>query len=234
MKAVALQPDGKIVIGGFFDTYNGDAAASDYVMRLNADGTRDTTFNAGGSGAGPNRVEAVAMQPDGKIVIGGSFGEYNGDQAASDYVMRLDGDLFVTWAAGDATDRVIQLPITNDGVPEGNETLTLALAVMSGGATLGSPGSATLTIHDPNSPPTIAAAAGLSRQQGSAPTNSQIATVTDNGGNGNVVVTVTSANPKTASLSLISSTQAARSRPTSWRIAPPRTRALPCRPATAV
>ena len=50
LSAVALQPDGKIVIGGEFTSYNGDSAASDNVMRLNADGTRDTTFNAGGSG----------------------------------------------------------------------------------------------------------------------------------------------------------------------------------------
>ena len=40
--AMAVQPDGKIVIGGTFNSYNGDAAASDRVMRLNADGTRDS------------------------------------------------------------------------------------------------------------------------------------------------------------------------------------------------
>jgi hypothetical protein len=43
--------------------------------------------------------------------------------------------------------------------------------------------------------PTIVAAAGLSRQQGSAEGNSQIATVTNFGGNGRVTVKVTSANP---------------------------------------
>ncbi len=43
--------------------------------------------------------------------------------------------------------------------------------------------------------PTIAAATGLSRQQGTPASNSQIATVTDDGGNGSVAVTVTSANP---------------------------------------
>src|SRR5205085_1040605 len=80
--ALAVQPDGKIVIGGDFSSYNGDAAASDYVMRLNADGTRDTTFNAGGTGAN-NTVYAVAVQPDGKIVIGGTFTSYNGDAATS-------------------------------------------------------------------------------------------------------------------------------------------------------
>jgi hypothetical protein len=45
-----------------------------------------------------------------------------------------------------------------------------------------------------NAPPTITAASGLSRQKGSA-ANSQIAAVTDDGGNGNVGVTITSANP---------------------------------------
>src|SRR5436190_2064284 len=87
----AVQPDGKVVIGGSFTSYNGDAAASDYVMRLNADGTRDPTFNAGGAGAS-NTVTAVAVQTDGKIVIGGNFTSYNGDAAASDRVMRLNAD----------------------------------------------------------------------------------------------------------------------------------------------
>ena len=88
VRAVAVQPDGKIVIGGGFTSYNGDAAASDKVMRLNADGTSDTTFNAGGAGAN-STVGAVAVQPDGKIVIGGFFTSYNGDAAVPDYVIRL-------------------------------------------------------------------------------------------------------------------------------------------------
>ncbi len=46
-----------------------------------------------------------------------------------------------------------------------------------------------------NPAPTIAAATGLSRQQGTPASSSQIATVNDDGGNGNVTVTVTSANP---------------------------------------
>src|SRR3954467_9089008 len=89
VSAMVVQPDGKIIIGGGFTSYNGDAAASDKVMRLNADGTRDTSFNVGGAGAN-NQVFAVAVQPDGKILIGGFFTSYNGDPAASDYVMRLN------------------------------------------------------------------------------------------------------------------------------------------------
>src|SRR5947208_12378969 len=86
---MAVQPDGKVVIGGFLTCYNGDTAASDPVIPLNADGTRDTTFNAGGAGA-DSTVEAIAVQPDGKIVIGGQFTSYNGDTAAR--IMRLNAD----------------------------------------------------------------------------------------------------------------------------------------------
>ena len=89
--AVALQTDGKILIGGLFTAYNGDAAASDFIMRLNSDGTRDTSFNAGGAGAN-GLVAAVALQSDGRILIGGQFTSYNSDAAASDRIMRLNSD----------------------------------------------------------------------------------------------------------------------------------------------
>jgi hypothetical protein len=69
-------------------------------------------------------------------------------------------------------------------------TTTITYAVFDGIDTTSD--SFVLTV---NAPPTISAATGLSRQQGTAATNSQIATVTDDGGNGSVNVTVTSANP---------------------------------------
>jgi hypothetical protein len=122
-------------------------------MRLNADGTLDTSFNLGGSGLGADGfVRAVALQPDGKVVIGGQFFSYNGDASAPDKVMRLNGDLFVTWRDGDAAEKIIQLPIADDGIAEGDERLTLTLSAISGGAALGSPPSATLVIGAPRNP----------------------------------------------------------------------------------
>src|SRR5206468_1548925 len=59
----------------------------------------------------------------------------------------------------------------------GDETLTLGLSVVSGGAILGAPNSATLTIHD-DAPPTIAAN-GQSRSAGGVTSNSIIANVND-------------------------------------------------------
>jgi uncharacterized delta-60 repeat protein len=96
--SVALQPDGKILIGGGFGNYNG--AGPSRITRLNADGTRDTTFNVGGTGA-DNIVMAVVVQPDGKIIIGGQFTSYN-DNVPGNYLMRLNanGTPDTTFSAG--------------------------------------------------------------------------------------------------------------------------------------
>jgi uncharacterized delta-60 repeat protein len=50
--------------------------ASNYIIRLNSDGTKDTSFNIG-TGFN-NSVKTIELQPDGKILVGGSFTTYNG------------------------------------------------------------------------------------------------------------------------------------------------------------
>jgi uncharacterized delta-60 repeat protein len=70
--AVAIQPDGKIVVVG--TSFN---AAIEYlfVLRYNSDGTLDTTFAGDGIAtysSGINIGNAVAIQPDGKIVVAGA------------------------------------------------------------------------------------------------------------------------------------------------------------------
>jgi len=67
---VTLQPNGKILIGGAFLSINGTAITN--VARLNQDGTLDLTFNPG-SVARFGGVNAIAVQNDGKILLGGSF-----------------------------------------------------------------------------------------------------------------------------------------------------------------
>ncbi|MBC8010979.1 MAG: delta-60 repeat domain-containing protein [Burkholderiales bacterium] len=73
--AVLRQPDGKLVVVGGFSSVNG--AACGRIARLNLDGTLDRTFNPGGAGA-DNLVSGVLLQPDGKLIIAGSFTAYNG------------------------------------------------------------------------------------------------------------------------------------------------------------
>jgi uncharacterized delta-60 repeat protein len=77
--AVAVQPDGKIVVAGFADEASG--SGSDFALaRYNADGTLDTSFDGDGivttdlSGQ-DDEITALEIQPDGKIVAVGTAGE---------------------------------------------------------------------------------------------------------------------------------------------------------------
>ena len=84
--AITIQPDGKILMGGDFTTYNG--VTENYILRLNANGTKDTSFNAG---TGFNSsVTTIAVQPDGKILLGGYFTTYKG--VTENRIIRLNTD----------------------------------------------------------------------------------------------------------------------------------------------
>jgi uncharacterized delta-60 repeat protein len=71
---MVTQSDGKIIIGGTFTAYSG--SSSQYIARINTDGTRDTTFNVG-TGFN-NIVYDLKLQSDGKIVAVGPFTTYSG------------------------------------------------------------------------------------------------------------------------------------------------------------
>jgi uncharacterized delta-60 repeat protein len=71
---LAIQSDQKIVIGGAFTTYSGSFTTN--IARLNTNGTLDTSFNVG-TGFDSN-VQALAIQPDGKILVQGTFSNYSG------------------------------------------------------------------------------------------------------------------------------------------------------------
>ena len=75
---IAVQPDGKTILAGFFSAVNGVPRRG--IARLNADGSLDMGFDPN---AGGNPVYAVAIQPDGKIVIGGGFNTLQPNGAAS-------------------------------------------------------------------------------------------------------------------------------------------------------
>ncbi|MBS0631586.1 MAG: immunoglobulin domain-containing protein [Verrucomicrobia bacterium] len=89
VNALAIQGDGKVVIGGNFATFNSTTTAS-RLARLNADGTLDTAFStASGSGAN-SAVNAVVLDGTGKIIIGGAFGTYNGTSRL--FLARINAD----------------------------------------------------------------------------------------------------------------------------------------------
>ena len=111
INATAIQSDGKIIIGGDFTSYNGTAI--NHIARLNTDGSLDTTFDVG---TGTNAfVYTMAIQSDGKIIIGGNFNTYNG--IGRNYIARLntDGTLDVTFNIGTGTSFVYTTAIQSDG-----------------------------------------------------------------------------------------------------------------------
>lgn len=88
VNALAIQSDGKIVVGGSFTTVNG--VSSPGIARLGSDGTPDTAFTVN-IGIGFNAaVNALAIQENGKIVVGGIFTTLNG--AANTFMARLNED----------------------------------------------------------------------------------------------------------------------------------------------
>src|SRR5690349_20549103 len=72
VRATVVQPDGKILVAGWFHAYDGTNRYR--IARLNADGTLDASFDPGYGASGT--ITAMALQPDGKILIGGVFSYY--------------------------------------------------------------------------------------------------------------------------------------------------------------
>lgn len=71
-----LLGDGKILVAGDFFYVNGVSRRT--IARLNSDGSTDVSFNPGGGATGGSKsIYDIAVLPDGKILIGGSFTVYN-------------------------------------------------------------------------------------------------------------------------------------------------------------
>jgi len=87
VRAIAIQPDGKIFIAGEFSHV--DKIEREGIARLNTDGSLDTSFNPG-SGTGGLNVFSIALQSDGKILVGGNFTSFYG--ISRNKVARLNSD----------------------------------------------------------------------------------------------------------------------------------------------
>ncbi|MEO8041842.1 MAG: hypothetical protein ABI646_04440, partial [Acidobacteriota bacterium] len=74
--AVVLQPDGKVVVGGHFDTVGGVSRI--FIARLNTNGSLDATFASPFqvitiNGSTEGEVYDILLQPDGRFIVGGYF-----------------------------------------------------------------------------------------------------------------------------------------------------------------
>ncbi|CAN5343795.1 hypothetical protein BH10ACI1_BH10ACI1_09630 [soil metagenome] len=91
INVVKKQPDGKIIIGGYFSTANNSAATG--IARLNIDGSVDNSFNTqnlfASLGIGAS-INSIAVQTDGKILVGGYF--YSPSGIAQPGLRRINAD----------------------------------------------------------------------------------------------------------------------------------------------
>lgn len=123
--AIALQSDGKILV-------TGEGSTSFLLLRYNADGSVDTSFNGGGVGQTPaftfggtaDYGSCIAVQSDGKIIVGGSA--YVNSSRKNDFALarwNQDGTLDssfggtgkVITAYGNADDRIHGIALAADG-----------------------------------------------------------------------------------------------------------------------
>ncbi|MCX6747831.1 MAG: Ig-like domain-containing protein, partial [Candidatus Nomurabacteria bacterium] len=114
--STVLQPDGKILIGGYFTSYNGTTRNG--VARINSDGSLDATFNPGTgiAGGADTSVRSVSVQSDGKIIIGGSFMTYNGVARQNLARLNTDGTLDATFDSSlGANNTVRATAVQSDG-----------------------------------------------------------------------------------------------------------------------
>jgi uncharacterized delta-60 repeat protein len=108
----SIQSDGKIIVGGYFTSFNGTAI--NRISRLNTDGSLDATFNIGTGFS--SEVFTTIIQTDSKIIVGGFFNSFNGTARNKLARLNTDGSLDATFDIGTGFgNNVLTTAIQPDG-----------------------------------------------------------------------------------------------------------------------
>ncbi len=112
VRALALQDDGKILIGGFFTSIGG--VNRGHLARLNTDATVDNSFDPGGGADGA--VNALALTPEGKVILGGAFTRVNGITLPNVAMVDANGHVAADFNPGvGPDDTVFALALQSNG-----------------------------------------------------------------------------------------------------------------------
>ncbi|WP_285008906.1 DUF5008 domain-containing protein [Pedobacter faecalis] len=115
-----MHDDGKILVFGRFTSFDNTTVGS--ILRLNADGSIDQTFNPGGAGADQEVYSVSYSATLNKYIIVGSFRTYNG--AAAPFMARLNFD--------GTLDQTFQAKVITGGIPSYVKVLSDGLIVVGG------------------------------------------------------------------------------------------------------
>ena len=116
VNSMAVQADGKIILGGLFYTPFSSTYTSN-ALRLNTDGTTDTSFIAAVGGSVNAQINAVAVQVDGKIVLSGGFVTFNSTATYSVVRLNTDGTTdtsFVTNTGTASNEQINAIVVQSD------------------------------------------------------------------------------------------------------------------------
>jgi uncharacterized delta-60 repeat protein len=120
--AMAVQPDGKVVLGGY--AWRPQQGSNQALARLNADGTPDTSFNGTGWFVAPphpstfEQIDAIALQPDGRLVAEAGY-------STTHWVARFD------MATGEVLTATASLTVVDNEPPPPTLTLTVSPTTFS-------------------------------------------------------------------------------------------------------
>ncbi len=108
--AILVQTNGQLLVAGNFSSFNN--TNRNCIARLNPDGSVDSTFDAGTGpldeySPGNTVINSLALQADGRILVGGDFTTFDG--VTRNYLARLnfDGTLDASFDTGDGANDVV-------------------------------------------------------------------------------------------------------------------------------
>ena len=114
VSAIETQPDGKILIAGIFASRS--VILRRDIVRLNADGSLDSTFSAGSGANNSGLIRFIKLQTDGKIIIAGNFTQINGEFRRAIARLNPNGSIDTTFnVSGIDVSFVNDLDVQTDG-----------------------------------------------------------------------------------------------------------------------